>query len=113
MFDIGFWEIVLISIIGLIVLGPERLPIAIRTVTHAIKTIKRMSNALKTEISQELKRHDIDENTTAARWDSSEHKTEQIQDNEYEHSENTAEQLHSRKQEELVPPRQAKIEKTA
>ncbi|MBE4395154.1 Sec-independent protein translocase TatB, partial [Vibrio parahaemolyticus] len=26
MFDIGFWELVLISVVGLVVLGPERLP---------------------------------------------------------------------------------------
>lgn len=31
MFDIGFWELVLVGMIGLIVLGPERLPRAART----------------------------------------------------------------------------------
>ena len=31
MFDIGFSELLLIAIIGLLVLGPERLPTAIRT----------------------------------------------------------------------------------
>lgn len=54
MFDIGFWEIILISIIGLIVLGPERLPIAIRTVMRWIETVKKMANSVKTEIYQEL-----------------------------------------------------------
>ncbi|WP_159217753.1 Sec-independent protein translocase protein TatB, partial [Klebsiella pneumoniae] len=32
MFDIGFWELVLIAIVALVVLGPERLPHAIRSV---------------------------------------------------------------------------------
>ncbi|MCG6201400.1 Sec-independent protein translocase protein TatB [Psychromonas antarctica] len=59
MFDIGFWEIVLISIIGLIVLGPERLPTAIRSVMRAINTAKNMAHAVKTELSQELKLHEM------------------------------------------------------
>ncbi|MFT5003353.1 MAG: sec-independent protein translocase protein TatB, partial [Flavobacteriales bacterium] len=31
MFDVGFWELILIAIMGLVILGPERLPVAIRT----------------------------------------------------------------------------------
>ena len=41
MFDIGFWEMALIFIIGLVVLGPERLPIAIRSVMKWINTLQR------------------------------------------------------------------------
>lgn len=66
MFDIGFWEIVLISVIGLIVLGPERLPTAIRSVMRGINTAKGMANAVKTEISQELKLHEMNENMIKA-----------------------------------------------
>ena len=55
MFDIGFWELLLISIIGLVVLGPERLPVAIRTVSGWIKNIKAFSQSVKSEISQELR----------------------------------------------------------
>jgi len=66
MFDIGFWEIVLISVIGLIVLGPERLPTAIRSVMRWINTAKGMANAVKTEISQELKLHEMNENMIKA-----------------------------------------------
>jgi sec-independent protein translocase protein TatB len=61
MFDIGFWEIVLISVIGLIVLGPERLPIAIRNVIRWINTARNMANAVKAEISHELQLHEINE----------------------------------------------------
>ena len=61
MFDIGFWEIVLISVIGLIVLGPERLPIAIRSVMRWINTARNMANSVKTEISHELKLHELDD----------------------------------------------------
>lgn len=62
MFDIGFWEIVLIAVIGLIVLGPERLPVAIRSVVRWINTVKGMANSVKSEISQELKIHEMNEN---------------------------------------------------
>lgn len=66
MFDIGFWEIILISIIGLVVLGPERLPTAIRSVMRGINTAKGMANVVKTEISQELKLHEMNENMIKA-----------------------------------------------
>ena len=62
MFDIGFWEIVLISVIGLVVLGPQRLPIAIRTVLKWVNTAKNMANSVKNEISQELELHEMNEN---------------------------------------------------
>ncbi|RLV61361.1 Sec-independent protein translocase subunit TatB [Parashewanella curva] len=55
MFDgIGFMELLLIGIIGLVVLGPERLPVAVRTVAGWIKAIKRMVNSVKDELEQEL-----------------------------------------------------------
>ncbi|WP_286234128.1 Sec-independent protein translocase protein TatB [Thalassotalea sediminis] len=55
MFDIGFWELLLISVIGLVVLGPERLPVAIRTVSDWIKGVKSFSRNVQNEISQELR----------------------------------------------------------
>ncbi len=54
MFDIGFFELLLISIIGLVVLGPERLPVAIRTISDWISGIKRFSNSIKTKLTEEL-----------------------------------------------------------
>lgn len=61
MFDIGFWELVLISIIALVVLGPERLPVAMRTVMRWIHTAKEMADTVKEDISQELKLHEMNE----------------------------------------------------
>lgn len=66
MFDIGFWEIMVISVIGLIVLGPERLPIAIRSVIRWINSAKEMANSVKGEISHELKLHEMNENMIKA-----------------------------------------------
>ncbi len=54
MFDIGFWELILISIIALVFIGPERLPGAIRTVGRFVRTTKSMANNIKNELSQEL-----------------------------------------------------------
>lgn len=66
MFDIGFWELIVISIIGLIVLGPERLPVAIRKLVRWISKVKGMANTVKTELSQELKLHEMNENMIKA-----------------------------------------------
>ncbi|MFQ6371887.1 Sec-independent protein translocase protein TatB [Shewanella sp. YIC-542] len=56
MFDgIGFSELLLIGLLGLVVLGPERLPIAVRTISNFIRTMKRMANSVKDELEQELK----------------------------------------------------------
>ena len=69
MFDIGFWEIMLISVIGLVVLGPQRLPIAIRTVLKWVNTAKSMANSVKNELSQELELHEMNENMIKASKD--------------------------------------------
>ncbi|MFI3245679.1 MAG: Sec-independent protein translocase protein TatB [Ferrimonas sp.] len=56
MFDgFGFFELILVAIIGLVVLGPERLPVAVRTISRWISTIKRMASSVRTELEQELK----------------------------------------------------------
>ncbi|MCP3128741.1 Sec-independent protein translocase protein TatB [Shewanella sp. KJ2020] len=56
MFDgIGFMELLLIGVLGLVVLGPERLPVAVRSVTSWIRAMKRMANSVKEELEQELK----------------------------------------------------------
>ena len=54
MFDIGLQEIVLIAVVALLVLGPEKMPGAVRTVALMIGRLKRSFNALKTEIEKEV-----------------------------------------------------------
>ncbi|GAA4893190.1 Sec-independent protein translocase protein TatB [Ferrimonas pelagia] len=51
----GFFELLVIAVLGLIVLGPERLPVAVRTVSGWVRAIKRMAGSVKTELEQELK----------------------------------------------------------
>ena len=54
MFDIGFWEIVFIGVIGLLVIGPERLPEVARTVGQWVGRIQRLIQTVKTDIHHEL-----------------------------------------------------------
>jgi sec-independent protein translocase protein TatB len=54
MFDIGFLELVLIGIIGLLVLGPERLPVAARTLGRWVGNAKRMLANISAEIDKEI-----------------------------------------------------------
>jgi sec-independent protein translocase protein TatB len=54
MFDIGFAELVIIAVVGLLVIGPERLPGAIRTGSAWLGRIKRGFNDVKREVEQEL-----------------------------------------------------------
>ena len=54
MFDIGFWEIVFIAVIGLLVIGPDRLPEVARTVGQWVGRIQRLIQTVKTDIHHEL-----------------------------------------------------------
>jgi sec-independent protein translocase protein TatB len=54
MFDIGFAELIVIGIVGLLVIGPERLPEAVRTASLWLNRIRRGFNEIKHEVQQEL-----------------------------------------------------------
>lgn len=66
MFDIGFSELVLIFIVGLVVLGPQRLPIAIRTVMGWVRTIRGLAANVQNELAQELKLQELQESIKKA-----------------------------------------------
>ena len=55
MFDIGFAEILLIGVVALIVLGPEKLPTAVRAVGLWVGRAKRAVSSIQSEISEELR----------------------------------------------------------
>lgn len=61
MFDIGFSELALISIIGLVVLGPERLPKAARTVGYWVGRARSTFNHLRNELEREALNQDMRE----------------------------------------------------
>lgn len=61
MLDIGFSELLLVMIIGLVVLGPERLPIAVKTVAGWIRALRSLAANVQHELSQELKLQELQE----------------------------------------------------
>ena len=66
MFDIGFWELLVIGVIALLVLGPERLPGAIRSTSKTIRSIKNVATGFRQEIEQQVRIHELHENLKKA-----------------------------------------------
>lgn len=66
MFDIGFSELILLMVLGLVVLGPKRLPIAIRTVMDWVKTIRGLAANVQNELKQELKLQELQDSIKKA-----------------------------------------------
>jgi len=54
-FDIGFSELLLVFVIGLIVLGPQRLPVAVKTVAGWVRALRSLATTVQNELAQELK----------------------------------------------------------
>mgnify|MGYP001815974677 CR=1 FL=1 len=61
MFDIGFWELLILFGLGLVILGPERLPRVAMQVGRWAGQARSMARALTTQIRDEL---DVDLNQT-------------------------------------------------
>lgn len=66
MFDIGFWELLVIGIMALLILGPERLPCAIRSTMKVVRGVKQTANGFKTEVEEQLRIHELHENLKKA-----------------------------------------------
>jgi sec-independent protein translocase protein TatB len=54
MFDIGFSELLVIGVVALVVIGPERLPKVARTAGHLYGRMQRYVSAVKSDISREM-----------------------------------------------------------
>ncbi|WP_312233734.1 Sec-independent protein translocase protein TatB [Stutzerimonas nitrititolerans] len=54
MFDIGFTELLLVGLVALVVLGPERLPGAVRTTGLWVGRLKRSFSNIKAEVEREI-----------------------------------------------------------
>ena len=59
MFDVGFWELCLVGLISLLVIGPERLPKAARIAGFWIGKTRNMVASVKEEIRHELHEEEI------------------------------------------------------
>ena len=54
MFDVGFSEILVIAVVALIVIGPERLPRTARMLGHLFGRLQRYVNEVKADINREM-----------------------------------------------------------
>ena len=60
MFDIGFSELLVIAIIALVVMGPERLPETVRTISLWLGRMKQMFSSARQELENEVGMDDLD-----------------------------------------------------
>lgn len=58
MFDIGFLELALIAVLALVVLGPERLPGAARSVGKFVSRARTLARSLQTQLREEMEREE-------------------------------------------------------
>jgi sec-independent protein translocase protein TatB len=54
MFDIGFWELLVIGVVALLVIGPERLPKVARTAGLWLGRARRFVSSVKADIDREI-----------------------------------------------------------
>ena len=54
MFDLGFWDLLFVGVIALVVLGPERLPVAARTVGRWVGQARSYARSLSNELDREV-----------------------------------------------------------
>ncbi|RTL55013.1 MAG: twin-arginine translocase subunit TatB [Rhodocyclaceae bacterium] len=59
MFDVGFSELVVIAVVALVVIGPERLPSVARTVGAMLGRAQRYFNNIKSEVNRELQLEEL------------------------------------------------------
>jgi sec-independent protein translocase protein TatB len=69
MFDVGMGEIALIAVIGLLVLGPERLPRAARTAGALLRKARQSWQTVQAEIERELAAEELKRSLTRAAAD--------------------------------------------
>lgn len=59
MFDIGFWELALIAVVALLVVGPERLPQVARTAGLWIGRTRKFVASVKADVDREIKSEEL------------------------------------------------------
>ncbi len=59
MFDIGFLELMVVGILGLLVLGPERLPVAARSVGLFIGKIRRTMSNIQDDLERQVRTDEL------------------------------------------------------
>nr|WP_067299075.1 Sec-independent protein translocase protein TatB [Marinobacterium profundum] len=64
MFDIGFAELLIVAVVALLVLGPEKLPTAVRTLGLWMGKFRRTVSGIQSEISEELRLDELRRNAS-------------------------------------------------
>ena len=59
MFDIGFSELMVIALVALVVIGPERLPRVARTAGHLLGRLQRYVSDVKSDINREIQLEEL------------------------------------------------------
>ncbi len=59
MFDISFFELLVVAVVGLVVIGPERLPETVRGISLWIGRLKRSLRETRTELERQIGADDI------------------------------------------------------
>ena len=59
MFDVGFWELTVIAVVALLVIGPERLPKVARTAGHWLGRGRRFVASVKADIDKEIQAEEL------------------------------------------------------
>ena len=72
MFDIGFWELVIIALVALVIVGPERLPELAQNTGRIIRKLRAFIQNAKREVEKELKLDELND------LDESIHKVENL-----------------------------------
>ncbi len=67
MFDIGFSELVVIGVVALLVLGPERLPGAARTLGSFVRKARQSWDSVRTEFERQIAVEDVKRSVRAVR----------------------------------------------
>ena len=61
MFEVGFSELLLVGVVALLVLGPERLPVAARTLGRGLGQARQAMHALRTQVEREIELPNLDQ----------------------------------------------------
>lgn len=77
MFDIGFFELLVVGVVALLVLGPERLPTAARTCGLWLGRLRRSISSIQSEIREELRMEEL-RRTTAIQKEQLERELEEM-----------------------------------
>lgn len=56
MFDIGFWELVVIAVVTLLVVGPDEFPTVVRKVSTWVNDVRKYVSAVKSDFDREIQK---------------------------------------------------------